>query len=139
LRDIASELAQRGIMNERGVPFSAASINAMLANDRKRGRFGVQLRARRRQPRLASIIRPGRPAPAMGPGTETGTRLETVAEAEPSIQSVQFIKNPNDDSVVNVTLPLCARGPPGSVSWCWVEPTRNPKMSPEGPAVSVVR
>jgi hypothetical protein len=31
LRDIAAELAQRGIMNELGVPFSAASINAMLA------------------------------------------------------------------------------------------------------------
>jgi hypothetical protein len=31
LRDIAAKLAQRGIMNERGVPFSAASINAMLA------------------------------------------------------------------------------------------------------------
>ena len=30
LRDIAAELAQRGIMNERGVPFSAASINSML-------------------------------------------------------------------------------------------------------------
>jgi hypothetical protein len=29
--DIAAELAQRRIMNERGVPFSAASINAMLA------------------------------------------------------------------------------------------------------------
>ena len=26
LRDISAELAQRGIMNERGVPFSAASI-----------------------------------------------------------------------------------------------------------------
>jgi DNA invertase Pin-like site-specific DNA recombinase len=30
LREIAAELAQRGIMNERGVPFSAASINSML-------------------------------------------------------------------------------------------------------------
>jgi hypothetical protein len=30
LREISSELAQRGIMNERGVPFSAASINSML-------------------------------------------------------------------------------------------------------------
>ena len=30
LRDISAELAQCGIMNERGVPFSAASINSML-------------------------------------------------------------------------------------------------------------
>jgi len=30
LREISAELAQRGIMNERGVPFSAASINSML-------------------------------------------------------------------------------------------------------------
>ena len=29
LRDIAAELAQRGILNERGKPFSAASINSM--------------------------------------------------------------------------------------------------------------
>jgi DNA invertase Pin-like site-specific DNA recombinase len=32
LRDISAELAQRGIMNERGKPFSAASINSMLAS-----------------------------------------------------------------------------------------------------------
>jgi DNA invertase Pin-like site-specific DNA recombinase len=31
LREISAELAQRGIFNERGVPFSAASINSMLA------------------------------------------------------------------------------------------------------------
>jgi DNA invertase Pin-like site-specific DNA recombinase len=31
LREISAELAQRGIMNERGKPFSAASINSMLA------------------------------------------------------------------------------------------------------------
>jgi hypothetical protein len=31
LRDISAELAQRGIMNERGQPFSAASINSMLS------------------------------------------------------------------------------------------------------------
>jgi hypothetical protein len=30
LRDISAELAQRGIMNERGAPFSAASIASML-------------------------------------------------------------------------------------------------------------
>ena len=30
LREISAELAQRGIMNERGSPFSAASINSML-------------------------------------------------------------------------------------------------------------
>jgi DNA invertase Pin-like site-specific DNA recombinase len=30
LRDISAELAQRGIMNERGNAFSAASINSML-------------------------------------------------------------------------------------------------------------
>jgi hypothetical protein len=30
LREISAELAQRGIVNERGVPFSAASINSML-------------------------------------------------------------------------------------------------------------
>ena len=30
LRDISAELAQCGIMNERGQPFSAASINSML-------------------------------------------------------------------------------------------------------------
>jgi hypothetical protein len=30
LRNISAELAQRGIMNERGKPFSAASINSML-------------------------------------------------------------------------------------------------------------
>jgi DNA invertase Pin-like site-specific DNA recombinase len=30
LRDISAELAQRGIMNERGTPFSAASIASML-------------------------------------------------------------------------------------------------------------
>ena len=30
LRDISAELAQRGIVNERGRPFSAASINSML-------------------------------------------------------------------------------------------------------------
>jgi hypothetical protein len=30
LREISAELAQRGIMNERGQPFSAASINSML-------------------------------------------------------------------------------------------------------------
>jgi len=30
LRDISAELSQRGIMNERGQPFSAASINSML-------------------------------------------------------------------------------------------------------------
>ena len=30
LRDISAELAQRGIVNERGQPFSAASINSML-------------------------------------------------------------------------------------------------------------
>ena len=30
LRDISAELAQRGIMNERGKPYSAASINSML-------------------------------------------------------------------------------------------------------------
>ena len=30
LRDIAAELAQRGIMNERGQRFSAASTNLML-------------------------------------------------------------------------------------------------------------
>jgi DNA invertase Pin-like site-specific DNA recombinase len=32
LREIAAELAQRGIMNERGMPFAAASINSMLAS-----------------------------------------------------------------------------------------------------------
>jgi hypothetical protein len=32
LREISAELAQRGIMNERGQPFSAASINSMLAS-----------------------------------------------------------------------------------------------------------
>jgi hypothetical protein len=31
LREISAELVQRGIMNERGQPFSAASINSMLA------------------------------------------------------------------------------------------------------------
>jgi DNA invertase Pin-like site-specific DNA recombinase len=31
LREISAELAQRGIMNERGSPFSASSINSMLA------------------------------------------------------------------------------------------------------------
>ena len=30
LREISAELAQRGIMNERGQPFSAASVNSML-------------------------------------------------------------------------------------------------------------
>jgi hypothetical protein len=30
LRDVSAELSQRGIMNERGQPFSAASINSML-------------------------------------------------------------------------------------------------------------
>jgi hypothetical protein len=30
LREISAELALRGIMNERGSPFSAASINSML-------------------------------------------------------------------------------------------------------------
>ena len=30
LREISGELAQRGIMNERGHAFSAASINSML-------------------------------------------------------------------------------------------------------------
>lgn len=30
LREIAAPLAQRGLMNERGKPFSAASINSML-------------------------------------------------------------------------------------------------------------
>jgi hypothetical protein len=30
LRDISAELAARGHLNERGVPFSAASINSML-------------------------------------------------------------------------------------------------------------
>jgi hypothetical protein len=30
LRDISAELAQQGIFNERGLPFSAASINSML-------------------------------------------------------------------------------------------------------------
>ena len=30
LREISSELAARGHLNERGRPFSAASINAML-------------------------------------------------------------------------------------------------------------
>ena len=30
LRDVSAELAQRGIMNERGQHFSAASINSML-------------------------------------------------------------------------------------------------------------
>ena len=30
LREIEAELAQRGIMNERGQPFSAASIASML-------------------------------------------------------------------------------------------------------------
>jgi hypothetical protein len=30
LREISAELAARGIMNERGKPFSAASINLML-------------------------------------------------------------------------------------------------------------
>jgi DNA invertase Pin-like site-specific DNA recombinase len=30
LREISAELAQRGMMNERGKPFSAASINSML-------------------------------------------------------------------------------------------------------------
>jgi hypothetical protein len=30
LRDIAEELAARGLFNERGMPFSAASINSML-------------------------------------------------------------------------------------------------------------
>jgi hypothetical protein len=29
-RDISAELAQRGHLNERGQPFSAASINSML-------------------------------------------------------------------------------------------------------------
>ena len=31
LRDISAELAARGHLNERGVPFSAASINSMLS------------------------------------------------------------------------------------------------------------
>jgi hypothetical protein len=31
LREISAELAQRGHLNERGRPFSAASINSMLA------------------------------------------------------------------------------------------------------------
>jgi hypothetical protein len=31
LRDISAELAARGHLNERGVPFSAASIASMLA------------------------------------------------------------------------------------------------------------
>jgi hypothetical protein len=30
LREISAELASRGIMNERGKPFSAAAINSML-------------------------------------------------------------------------------------------------------------
>jgi hypothetical protein len=30
LREISAELAQPGIMNERGQPFPAASINSML-------------------------------------------------------------------------------------------------------------
>jgi hypothetical protein len=30
LREIAAELAQRGYLDERGMPFSAASINSML-------------------------------------------------------------------------------------------------------------
>jgi DNA invertase Pin-like site-specific DNA recombinase len=30
LREISAELSQRGVMNERGKPFSAASINSML-------------------------------------------------------------------------------------------------------------
>jgi FkbM family methyltransferase len=33
LRDISAELAQQGIMNERGHPLSAASINSMLARE----------------------------------------------------------------------------------------------------------
>ena len=31
LRDVSAELAARGFMNERGKPFSAASINSMLS------------------------------------------------------------------------------------------------------------
>jgi hypothetical protein len=31
LREISAELAARGHLNERGVPFSAASISAMLS------------------------------------------------------------------------------------------------------------
>jgi hypothetical protein len=50
LRDIAAELAQRGIMNERGVPFSAASINAMLAHDPQARPFWCSVARRRRQP-----------------------------------------------------------------------------------------
>jgi hypothetical protein len=38
LRDISSELAQRGIMNERGKPFSAVSINSMLVRECALGR-----------------------------------------------------------------------------------------------------
>jgi hypothetical protein len=82
LRDIAAELAQRGIMNERGVPFSAASINAMLAHDPQARPFWCSVARRRRQPsqpRLASIIRPGRPAPTMGPGLNSPTATASAA------------------------------------------------------------
>jgi hypothetical protein len=33
LREISAELAQRGIFNERGQPFSAVSINSMLVRE----------------------------------------------------------------------------------------------------------
>jgi hypothetical protein len=38
LREISAELAQCGIMNERGQPFSAASINSMLVRECALGR-----------------------------------------------------------------------------------------------------
>ena len=39
LREISAELAARGHLNERVVPFSAASINSMLAKVASRGRW----------------------------------------------------------------------------------------------------
>jgi DNA invertase Pin-like site-specific DNA recombinase len=40
LRDISAELALRGIMNERGKPYSAASINSMLPGIKQVPNYG---------------------------------------------------------------------------------------------------
>jgi hypothetical protein len=40
LRDISAELALRGIMNERGKPYSAASINSMLRGIKQVPNYG---------------------------------------------------------------------------------------------------
>jgi len=55
LREISAELAQRGIMNERGQPFSAASINSMFV---KSSRLAFAGRQRKTSPCLCRV--PGR-------------------------------------------------------------------------------